>query len=113
MPQNYLLVITTVATFSQARKVADTLVKEYLAGCVQITGPITSFYRWTGKVQRSREWLCFIKTSRKIYPRLEKRLKQIHSYQVPEIIAFSIKAGERNYLSWLSSCLSATKRGKK
>ena len=77
--------------------------EQNLAACVQITSPITSTYRWKNKINKDEEWLCLIKTNRKIYDKLEQAILKIHSYDTPEIIALPIVAGSNDYLEWLGS----------
>ena len=101
----YLVVLTTTEEKADARKIASTLVEERLAACVQIM-PIESFYRWKGKIENSGEYLCLIKTTSSLYPALEKRLKEIHPYETPEIIALSIVKGSEDYLAWLTQSIS-------
>lgn len=86
-----------------AGKVAKTLVETRLASCVQIVGPILSTYWWKGKVEIAEEWLCFIKSKKGLYNELEKSIKELHSYETPEIIAIPIVAGSKEYLEWLSN----------
>ncbi|NTW07493.1 MAG: divalent-cation tolerance protein CutA, partial [Syntrophaceae bacterium] len=69
----------------------------------QISGPITSTYRWKGKVETAEEWLCLIKTQESLYSELEKTIISLHSYETPEIIAVPIIKGSREYLSWLKN----------
>jgi len=97
----YLQVMTTVPNAKAAESLAETVVGRKLGGCFQIIGPIRSIYRWRGKIERSREYLCLIKTRKNLYPRLEKEIKKLHSYTVPEILAVPIAAGSRAYLRWL------------
>lgn len=101
----YLQVLTTTATREDAQTIADVLVEKRLAGCVQIVGPIASTFWWEGKVERSAEWLCLIKTETRLYDALEQAIKAHHSYETPEIIAISIVAGSQAYLQWLSQAL--------
>lgn len=96
-----LVVLTTVESREQAETIARMLVERQLAGCVQIVGPITSFYRWQGAVETAGELLLLIKTRSSIYPDLERTLIDIHPYQTPEIIALPVEAGFQGYLSWL------------
>ncbi len=92
---------TTVDAEEKAELIAKSLLKEHLAGCVQILGPIGSHYWWEGKVEQDREWLCLIKARRADYESIEVLIKQIHPYEVPEILATSIAAGNPGYLEWL------------
>ena len=102
MMDEYLQVVTTTATREDAQKIADALVEKRVAGCVQILGPIVSTFWWQGKIERTEEWLCVIKSEGRFYSRLEQSIKELHSYETPEIIAVPIVAGSRQYLEWLS-----------
>ena len=94
-------VTTTVATRADAERIAAALVEERLAACVQIAGPIISTYRWQGAIERATEWHCHCKTTRARYPALEARLRELHPYETPEIIALPIVAGFPAYLAWI------------
>jgi periplasmic divalent cation tolerance protein len=94
-------VTTTVATQADAERIAAALVEERLAACVQIAGPIISTYRWQGAIERATEWHCHCKTTRARYPALEARLRELHAYETPEIIALPIVAGFPAYLAWI------------
>ncbi len=100
-------VTTTTGDHHSALAIARTLVEDRLAACVQIGGPIESVYRWKGTVQTSQEWTCTIKTTRHLYPRVEQRIRDQHSYEEPEIIATPIVAGSPGYLQWLRGEVSA------
>ena len=99
--KSYLQVTTTTETKEQAQTIAQHLVETKLAVCVQITGPITSIYRWKGKVENAQEWLCLIKTRDDLYNKVEAAIKSQHPYETPEIIAVPIIKGSKEYLSWL------------
>ncbi len=94
-----------VTTTVDAREVADRLaaqmVEERLAACAQVQGPIASVYRWQGAVERATEWYCRFKTTRERVPELEDRLRALHPYEVPEIIAVPIVSGDPAYLAWI------------
>jgi periplasmic divalent cation tolerance protein len=94
-------VTTTVATQADAERIAAALVEERLAACVQVAGPIISTYRWHGAIERATEWHCHCKTTRARYPALEARLRELHPYETPEIIALPIVAGLPAYLAWI------------
>jgi periplasmic divalent cation tolerance protein len=98
-------VTTTVATQADAERIAAALVGERLAACVQIVGPIASIYRWQGAVERADEWYCHCKTTRERYPALEARIRQLHPYEIPEIIAVPIVAALPAYLAWIEDCV--------
>lgn len=99
--KSYIQVTTTTETKEQAQTIAQHLVEARLAACVQIIGPITSIYRWKGKVENAKEWLCLIKTQDDLYNKVEAAIKSQHSYETPEIIAVSIVKGSKEYLRWL------------
>jgi len=99
----YIQVTTTVAGKEEAEALALMLVDRRLAACVQVIGPISSHYRWLGKIESSGEYLCLAKSRRELYPAIEAAIKEVHPYQVPEIIATSIVAGNSDYLAWLDA----------
>ena len=87
----------------EARRIAKAVVEQRLAACVNILdGRILSIYRWKGKVESGKEFLLVIKTSRRRFALLQKKIEQLHSYDVPEIIALPIVAGARGYLAWIA-----------
>ena len=100
---DFLQVVTTTETNADAQRIATALVERRLAACVQIIGPMTSTFRWDGKVQTATEWLCVIKTCRDTYEGLEAAIRELHPYEVPEILATPIAAGSRSYLDWLAA----------
>ena len=75
--------------------------KERLAACVNIVGGIESVYRWEGKVTSDSEALMIVKTTGERYPELEHRVKELHSYSTPEVVAIRIERGSKEYLNWL------------
>ena len=101
--ESFLQVITTTESKEEAKIIAHHLVGEKLAACAQILGPITSTYRWKGKVETAEEWLCLIKTREGLYKELEKAIMSLHSYETPEIIALPITNGSPGYLNWLEN----------
>jgi len=101
--QPFLQIITTTENAEEADKIAQHLITEKLAACVQILGPIKSIYRWKGKIEQSGEWICFIKTKEELFAPVEKAIKSLHSYETPEIIAVPISLGSADYLNWLKN----------
>lgn len=87
-------------------RLAETLVNESLAACVNLIPNLTAIYRWEGQIQRDTEVLLLIKTVAAAVAPLTARLQQLHPYQVPEIIALPIVAGSDQYLQWLSQCVN-------
>lgn len=100
-PAEILVVTTTAARKHEAEALAAELVSRRLAACVQIVGPIASVFHWQGKVEHSEEWLCQIKTRRDKYAELEAVLRQLHPYDVPEIIATPATMASDTYAQWL------------
>jgi len=99
---NYRLVLVTCANHIQAKLIARSVVEKRLAACVNILrSPIESHYRWRGKVEKARELLLLIKTTSRKLAGLEREVKRLHSYDVPEFIALPIVAGSEVYLHWL------------
>ncbi len=96
-----LQVATTTANKSDAERIARALVERRLAACVQIAGPISSTYRWQDTIESAAEWLCTIKTTEGNYQRVESTIRELHTYDEPEIIAVPIVAGSSGYLTWL------------
>ena len=99
--KSYIQISTTTATKEQAEKIVQHLVETKLAACVQINGPITSIYRWKGKVENAQEWLCLIKTREDLFDKVEAAIKSQHPYETPEIIAVPIVKGSKEYLNWI------------
>ncbi|MGC9105896.1 MAG: divalent-cation tolerance protein CutA [Thermoprotei archaeon] len=101
----YTVVISTVDTKENADRIAETLVKERLAACVNVMGPISSTYWWEGKVEKSEEHLLIIKTRKDVWEKLMARLKEIHPYKVPEILSLRVEDGNKEYLAWIDESL--------
>lgn len=96
-----VLASTTTPKAEDARKIATQLVERKLAACVQIVEPITSVYRWQGKVESEQEILLLIKSTQDLIPRIAELLDEIHPYEVPELVATPIIEGSASYLCWL------------
>lgn len=97
-----LLVLCTCPDQSTAEHIAETVIGERLAACVNLVPGLTSVYRWKGQIQHDAELLLLIKTRAAIYPLLEARLRELHPYEVPEIIALPIQTGSAAYLDWIA-----------
>jgi periplasmic divalent cation tolerance protein len=96
-----ILILVTAGSETEAETIAKTLVEERLVACVNIVSPIRSIYRWEGKVADEREWLLIMKTPAARFAEVEARVKALHSYQVPEVIAIPIQDGSEAYLRWI------------
>ena len=100
--ENYRLVLVTCASPMQAKLIARSVVEKRFAACVNVTRKsIDSYYRWKGKVEKAHEFLLFIKTTERKLAALEREVKRLHSYDVPEFIALPIAAASKAYLAWL------------
>ncbi len=97
----YLQVTTTTDSEEEAERIGAALIERRLAACVQVVGPIVSRYRWRGAVERSTEWMCVAKTSTLRYAELEGAIRELHSYEEPEIVATPVVAGSAGYLEWI------------
>ena len=100
-PTEALQVITTVDDRESAHKIAKVMVEKRLAACAQVLGPIRSTYWWQGKVEEAEEWLVQLKTRAELYDELERAIRGMHPYTVPEILAFPVVQGYQGYLDWL------------
>jgi periplasmic divalent cation tolerance protein len=101
------VVLVTCGTLSESRKIARGVVQKKLAACVNVLpSPMSSYYTWKGKLEVAREYLLLMKTTSKRLAGLEKEVKRLHSYDVPEFIALAITDGSRTYLSWLQQSVS-------
>jgi periplasmic divalent cation tolerance protein len=99
----HLQILTTAGSEEEAARIATALVERRLAACVQVVGPMVSRYRWQGKVEEEREWQCLAKTTRTAYPAVEAAIRELHSYDEPEVIATEIVAGSPGYLAWIDA----------
>jgi periplasmic divalent cation tolerance protein len=103
------VVLVTCGSLAEGRKIAKAVVGKRLAACVNIiSAPAESIYRWKGKIQTAKEFLLIVKTTARRVNALEKEIKRMHSYDLPELLALEIKAGSRDYLKWLSDAVLPT-----
>lgn len=96
-----IVVLVTCGSEEESLKIAQSLVEDRLAACVNLVPPVRSIYRWEGKIWDEEEWILIIKTQKQRFGELEKRVKFLHSYSVPEIISLPIIQGASSYLDWL------------
>ena len=97
----FIVVLVTVGSVAEGERLSRALVEERLAACVNRIPAVQSVYRWQGKVEQSAEELLVIKTRADLFAALEKRVRELHSYSVPEVIALPIMNGSEAYLKWL------------
>jgi periplasmic divalent cation tolerance protein len=100
MKEEFILVLITCRK-KEANKIANHLIKNKLCACINIFEKVRSIYWWKGKIVKDKECLLFCKTKGTVFEKLEKEIKKIHSYTVPEIISFKIYKGNKDYLKWL------------
>lgn len=97
-----LLVFSNLPDRAAAERVAEALVTQGVAACVNVLPECASVYRWQGKIERASEVPLFIKTTRAAYPQLESVLRALHPYEIPEIIALPVGTGLPEYLNWVA-----------
>lgn len=99
--QGHIVVYVTAADAETAAELARVLVEEHLAACGNVIGSIRSIYRWEGKLEDEAEALLVLKTRAELFEALKERVLQLHSYEVPEVIALPVVAGHKPYLDWI------------
>ena len=104
MPR-YLLVLTTIGSEAEASGLGRSLVEKRLVACVNEVGPVKSIFAWKGKVEEATERLLLMKTRSERYAELEAAIRELHPYDVPEIIAVPIEQGSEAYLNWIDESL--------
>jgi periplasmic divalent cation tolerance protein len=102
---NYCIVVTTAGSEEQAHVIAEALVDRRLAACVNIVPKIQSVYRWKGKIAKGEELLLMIKTSRRLFPEVRAAIRELHSYELPEILLTPIDDADSGFLGWLEESL--------
>jgi periplasmic divalent cation tolerance protein len=108
MAEDFVVVLVTAGNPDEAAAIGRALVEERLAACVNVLGPIRSIYRWQGSIEDATEQLLVVKARAADFAALEARVRALHSYEVPEILALPLRAGSAAYLAWLAD---ATNRG--
>ena len=104
-PVSYIIVLMTTATREEAEKITRNLLDQKLIACANMVGPVSSLFWWKEKISQEDEFLVLMKTRSDLFEKLATKIKQMHSYEVPEIIAVPIAKGEQSYLEWLSGSL--------
>jgi periplasmic divalent cation tolerance protein len=100
------IILSTAGSGEEARKIAQALVERRLAACVNVVGPIHSFYRWKGAVENTPEHLLIIKTTADAFPRVRDAIRELHSYALPECVMLQIEDGGEEYLRWIAESVS-------
>ena len=105
--ERFALVLTTAATDEQAGTIADALVESGLAACVNIVGPIRSIYRWKGEICRDEERLLLVKTTVARFEEVRRRIRAVHTYELPEVVLVPLGAGDPDYLEWIAASVAS------
>jgi periplasmic divalent cation tolerance protein len=110
LQNTYVIVVVTTTSKQEAEKIAQQLLKERLIACANITGPVSSLFHWSGKLEKAEEYLIFMKSRKDLFEKLTETVKALHSYDVPEILALTVVDGSEAYLGWLESRLAVEKK---
>lgn len=105
MDNNYILILVATKDKQEAEKITKALLNERLIACGNIAGPVTSFFHWSGQIETSDECLVVMKSRIDLFAQVAERVKGLHSYEVPEILALPIVDGLKTYLDWMSTVL--------
>ena len=101
----YIVIFVTVSSKQEAQKISISLIKQKLAACVNVVDKVDSIFFWENKVQKAKEFLLVIKSTRAKFTQITKLIKSLHSYKVPEIIGLPIVVGDQPYLRWIDATL--------
>jgi periplasmic divalent cation tolerance protein len=105
MKADFVIIFITCKTAKEAKLIAGSLLEKRLIACAGIGSAISSLFWWKGSIAKAGEVLLTVKTMRKNFKAIEKDVKRLHSYEVPEIIAVPVACGTRDYLSWIKECV--------
>lgn len=104
----YIIVFVTTPNFAESEKIANVLLQNRLAACVNILPTMRSMFWWKGRIEREDESLMIIKTRKDMFNKLVESVRTIHKYEIPEIIAFEIQGGLKEYLTWIDEVIGHT-----
>lgn len=107
---SYVIVIMTVPNREEAVKIVRTLLEEKLIACANLMDPVSSFFWWQGKIEEEKEVLVIMKSHENLFKKLSKRVTELHSYDVPEILALPIVDGSQAYLDWMKETLEPVEK---
>jgi periplasmic divalent cation tolerance protein len=105
MEKSPIVVLVTTSNKEEAEKIARSLLDKRFISCANIIGPVCSLFWWQGKIDEAQEHLILMKTRKDLFSRVSERVKALHSYKVPEIIAIPMVEGSKDYLEWLDKSL--------
>jgi periplasmic divalent cation tolerance protein len=101
----HLVIFVTAGNKREAQKIASGLIRQRLAACVNIVDKVDSLFFWEAKVQKTKEYLLMIKSTKAKFPQIIRLIKSLHSYKLPEIIALPVIAGYKPYLRWIDASI--------
>ena len=107
MKDDFIIIFVTAKDKAEAENLSQSLLKERLIACANIVSPVTSFFFWLGKIDRAEECLIVMKSRIDLFEDIVEKVKGLHSYEVPEVLAFPIVNGLKNYLDWMDTVLRA------
>jgi periplasmic divalent cation tolerance protein len=102
---SYIIIIVTTAGREEAETIVQRLLEARLIACANIIGPVSSHFHWSGKMEKTEEYLILMKSRKDLFEKLSETVKALHSYEVPEILALPVVEGSKAYMDWLGSCL--------
>ena len=102
----HAVILSTAGTEAEASHIARALVESGLAACVNVVPGVNSIYRWEGAVRTDSEWLLVVKTRRDRFDEVRAAIRELHSYEVPEVVMLDIADGDAAYLAWIDASLA-------
>jgi periplasmic divalent cation tolerance protein len=108
LKDNYIIIFVTTKDRTEAEQLSQSLLKDRLIACANLVNPIDSFFFWQNKIERADECLIIMKSRLDLFKQIEERVKGLHSYEVPEVLAFPIVDGSKDYLDWMETVLQAS-----
>jgi periplasmic divalent cation tolerance protein len=106
MESDVIVVLTTAGSDEQAEQIATTLVEEGLAACVNIVPGVRSVYRWKGEIEKDHESLLLVKTTAARFADARRRIREVHSYELPELLALRVASGDPEVLAWIAATVT-------
>jgi len=103
---NKCIVLTTCGSEEEASRIAQSLVENRLAACVNVIAQVKSIYRWEGKVESAAEWLLVVKTTADQFAQVRQRIGALHSYELPECLCLAVQDGSAEYLAWIEQSVA-------
>jgi periplasmic divalent cation tolerance protein len=101
----HAVVVTTAGSEDEARRIASALVERRLAACVNVMPRIHSTYRWKDAIEHAEEWMLLVKTRRERFDEVAAAIRELHSYELPEVVMLDVAGGDPRYLAWIDACL--------